>query len=217
MEDTAGPRSALVWDDSFLQYRFSDTHPMDPVRLKLTHRLAAALGVLDEQKLTQIQPPVATDAQLASVHSIDYIAQVKAASADAVSQDAATLAHIARVKKLVAWVPKHGPYFPHRIDHQVVLPEDPWPRPKHPRLALWAGDVDRVVTFAGGMHHARRSAASGFCIYSDAAIAIQYMLDQGAQRVAYVDLDAHHGDGVERAFWSDPRVLTISIHGTGLM
>src|SRR5699024_12747923 len=67
---TAGPRSALVWDDSFLEYRFSDTHPMDPVRLKLTHRLAAALGVLDEQKLTQIQPPVATDAQLASVHSI---------------------------------------------------------------------------------------------------------------------------------------------------
>src|SRR5690625_5915771 len=79
MENTAGPRSALVWDDSFLEYRFSDTHPMDPVRLKLTHRLAAALGVLDEQKLTQIQPPVATDAQLASVHSIDYIAQVKAA------------------------------------------------------------------------------------------------------------------------------------------
>src|SRR5699024_12641676 len=75
----------------------------------------------------------------------------------------------------------------------------------------------RGVTVARRLYHARRSAASGFCIYTDAAIAIQYMLDQGAQRVAYVDLDAHHGDGVEQAFWNDPRVLTISIHETGLM
>src|SRR5699024_574435 len=114
MENTAGPRSALVWDDSFLEYRFSDTHPMDPVSLKLTHRLAAALGVLDEQKLTQIQPPVATDAQLASVHSIDYIAHVKAASADAVSQDAATLAHIAEVYDAFSLI---STYLPVLSDH----------------------------------------------------------------------------------------------------
>ena len=213
MENTAGPRSALVWDDSFLQYRFSDTHPMDPVRLKLTHRLAAALGVLDEQKLTQIQPPVATDAQLASVHSIDYIAQVKAASADAVSQDAATLAHIAEVYEAVGLGTEDCPVFSDLHESSARIAGGSLAAAK----ALWAGDVDRVVNFAGGMHHAQRSAASGFCIYNDAAIAIQYMLDQGAQRVAYVDLDAHHGDGVEQAFWNDPRVLTISIHETGLM
>ena len=57
--------------------------------------------------------------------------------------------------------------------------------------------------------------ASGFCIYNDLAVGIQWLLDQGAQRVVYVDVDVHHGDGVERLFWDDPRVLTISLHETG--
>src|SRR5699024_12090748 len=85
MENTAGPRSALVWDDAFLNYRFSETHPMNPVRLKLTHRLAKSLGVLDRDRLAQLKPPVATDAELAAIHSVDYIAQVTAASAVALN------------------------------------------------------------------------------------------------------------------------------------
>jgi acetoin utilization protein AcuC len=60
-----------------------------------------------------------------------------------------------------------------------------------------------------------RAQASGFCIYNDVAAGIQWLLDNGATRVAYVDVDVHHGDGVERAFWNDPRVLTISLHETG--
>ena len=59
--------------------------------------------------------------------------------------------------------------------------------------------------------------ASGFCVYNDVAVGIQWLLDQGAERVAYVDVDVHHGDGVERIFWDDPRVLTISLHETGQM
>src|SRR5690625_2841624 len=101
MDNTVGPRSALVWDDTFLKYRFSDTHPMNPVRLKLTHRLAKSLGVLDRQKLAQVKPPLATDAQLATVHSVDYIAQVKAASRDAASGDPTAVASIARVYETV--------------------------------------------------------------------------------------------------------------------
>ena len=66
------------------------------------------------------------------------------------------------------------------------------------------------------MHHASRDRASGFCIYNDAALAIQRLLDGGVQRVAYVDVDAHHGDGTQSIFWDDPRVLTISLHETGL-
>ena len=58
---------------------------------------------------------------------------------------------------------------------------------------------------------------SGFCIYNDVAVGIQHLLDQGAERVAYVDVDVHHGDGVEKIFWNDPRVLTISLHETGQM
>ena len=59
--------------------------------------------------------------------------------------------------------------------------------------------------------------ASGFCVYNDVAVAIRWLLDQGAERVAYVDVDVHHGDGVEEVFWDDPRVLTISLHETGQM
>ena len=66
------------------------------------------------------------------------------------------------------------------------------------------GDSLHSVNITGGLHHAMRDRASGFCIYNDIAIGIQHLLDQGAQRIAYVDVDVHHGDGVERIFWNDP-------------
>ena len=90
--------------------------------------------------------------------------------------------------------------------------------------AVWHGEALHAANIAGGLHHAMRRSASGFCVYNDPAIAISWLLDAGAQRVAYVDLDVHHGDGVQAAFYDDPRVLTISLHehpatlfpGTGL-
>ena len=82
--------------------------------------------------------------------------------------------------------------------------------------AILDGSAVRAVNFGGGMHHASRDRASGFCIYNDAALAIQRLLDGGVQRVAYIDVDAHHGDGTQSIFWDDPRVLTISLHETGL-
>ncbi len=78
--------------------------------------------------------------------------------------------------------------------------------------AMWAGEVDHGINIAGGLHHAMRNYASGFCIYNDPAIAIAWLLGQGAERIAYVDIDVHHGDGVQAAFYDDPRVLTISLH-----
>ena len=90
--------------------------------------------------------------------------------------------------------------------------------------AVWTGAAEHGVNIAGGLHHAMAGHASGFCVYNDPAIAIAWLLGQGAERVAYVDIDVHHGDGVQAAFWADPRVLTISLHehpatlfpGTGL-
>src|SRR5664279_3705279 len=78
------------------------------------------------------------------------------------------------------------------------------------------GEAEHAVNLAGGLHHAMPAAASGFCVYNDGAVAIAELLAAGATRVAYVDLDAHHGDGVQHAFYTDPRVLTISLHETGL-
>ncbi len=82
---------------------------------------------------------------------------------------------------------------------------------------VWSGESLHAANISGGLHHAMPDRASGFCIYNDVALGISHLLDQGAERVAYVDVDVHHGDGVERIFWDDPRVLTISLHETGQM
>jgi acetoin utilization protein AcuC len=82
--------------------------------------------------------------------------------------------------------------------------------------AVWQGRSTRAVNISGGLHHAMRDRASGFCVYNDVAVGIQRLLDLGAERVAYIDVDVHHGDGVQAAFWNDPRVLTVSIHESPL-
>jgi acetoin utilization protein AcuC len=78
--------------------------------------------------------------------------------------------------------------------------------------AVWSGDRDHAFNAAGGLHHAMPARASGFCVYDDPAVAIAWLLDRGAERIAYVDVDVHHGDGPQAIFFDDPRVLTISIH-----
>ena len=78
--------------------------------------------------------------------------------------------------------------------------------------AVWEGEALHAANIAGGLHHAMPVAASGFCVYNDPAIAIRWLLDAGCARVAYLDLDVHHGDGVQEIFYDDPRVLTISLH-----
>jgi acetoin utilization protein AcuC len=80
---------------------------------------------------------------------------------------------------------------------------------------VWDSHGDHAVNVAGGLHHAMAALASGFCVYNDPAVAIRWLLNHGAAKVAYVDIDVHHGDGVQAAFWADPRVLTISLHESG--
>src|SRR5204863_502452 len=74
---------------------------------------------------------------------------------------------------------------------------------------------DHAFNAAGGLHHSMPDRASGFCVYNDPAIAIAWLLANGCERIAYVDVDVHHGDGVQFAFWNDARVLTISLHQFG--
>ena len=193
--------SAVVWDEALLEYEFSRAHPMAPVRLDLTHRLSAALGLLDRPGVRIIRPEVASDALLASVHDPEYVRAVRSVSAGEEPH-----------RRDVGLGSEDNPVFPHlheaaaRIVGGSVAAAE----------AVFAGQVRHAVNFAGGMHHAGRGQASGFCIYNDCAAAIQRLLDLGAERVAYVDFDAHHGDGVEAMFWHDPRVLTISVHETGI-
>src|SRR5207247_6946373 len=81
--------------------------------------------------------------------------------------------------------------------------------------AVLSGDAEHAFNAAGGLHHAMPSRASGFCVYDDPAIAISWLLANGVERIAYVDVDVHHGDGPQAIFYEEPRVLTISIHESG--
>ena len=81
---------------------------------------------------------------------------------------------------------------------------------------VWSGDRLHAASICGGLHHAMPGYASGFCVYNDPAVAIRWLLDKGVDRIAYVDVDVHHGDGVQHVFWNEPRVLTVSIHQSPL-
>ncbi|MEO7132148.1 MAG: acetoin utilization protein AcuC, partial [Dermatophilaceae bacterium] len=142
----------------------------------------------------------ASDEVLATVHDADYIAAVHAASIDPDNADPA-----------FGLGTEDDPAFKgiHEASARVVTGTLESCR------AVWEGEAEHAVNFTGGLHHAMPGSASGFCIYNDAGVGIKWLLENGARKVVYVDIDVHHGDGVERIFWDDPRVLTISIHETG--
>lgn len=185
----------VMWDEAVTGYDFGPEHPMDPVRLALTMRLVEAFGL--DRKVTMTAAKAAGDSTLRLVHQERYIKAVRAASASPAQADQSfglgttddpAFAGMHEMSALIA-------------GQSVGGAED-----------LWRGKAKHVVNFAGGLHHAMPGAASGFCVYNDASLAIARLLELGAERVAYVDVDVHHGDGVEAAFWNDPRVLTISLH-----
>ncbi|WP_324649488.1 acetoin utilization protein AcuC [Georgenia sp. H159] len=187
------PKPLLLWSEDLLEYDFGAGHPMAPLRLALTHGLMRHLGVLDAFAVEPVVP--ADDAALLRVHEADYLAAVRAAE-DGHPDPAHGLGE------------PDNPIFGniHAAGARVVGST------LRAVTAVWEGHAPRALSLAGGMHHAMPARASGFCVYNDVAVAIAAALAAGAERVAYVDLDAHHGDGVERAFWDDDRVLTISVH-----
>ncbi len=184
---------AVVWNSALLAYDLGGEHPFNPVRLDLTIRLAQELGVLDGIPL--LVPEEAGDAELQRVHSPDYL--------DAV---------------------KEAPMASYDVGHGLGTEDNPVFANMHGAAALVVGstllgarkladgETLRAVNIAGGLHHAMRDHAAGFCVYNDCSIAISWLLDHGFDRVGYVDTDVHHGDGVQAAFYHDPRVLTMSLH-----
>jgi acetoin utilization protein AcuC len=190
----------VVWDPGFTAYDFGPGHPMSPVRLDLTARLCEALGVFDAAGVEVFSPEVPDDAVLETVHDPLYVAAVRAASKDPDSADGS-----------MGLGTEDDPAFAGMHESSARVAEGT----RVVCADVWEGRTEHGVNFCGGLHHAMAGNASGFCIYNDIAVGIQWLLDHGAERVAYVDIDVHHGDGVERLFWDDPRVLTISLHESG--
>ena len=193
---------SIVWDEALRAYDFGPGHPLAPIRVQLAMRLVRDFGLLEAQSvqmLGQVEP--ATMEELAAVHLPGYIAAVQRASID-----------------------------PHDVDPARGLgtPDDPAFAGMHEASALVAGATltaaravhsgraQHAVNIAGGLHHAMPGMASGFCIYNDIGVAIAWLLAQGVERIAYIDVDVHHGDGVQEMFYDDPRVLTVSLHESPL-
>jgi acetoin utilization protein AcuC len=191
----------MAWDERLTGYDFGPGHPLAPVRVELTVELARAFGLLDHDGVTVERPAPATDAELELVHDPGYIEAVRRAGAAASTLPGAALLGFGLGTP-------DDPVFPGMHDASALVAGATLAAAR----AVWTGGAQHGVNIAGGLHHAMRGNASGFCVYNDPAIAIAWLLDAGAERIAYVDVDVHHGDGVQAAFYGDPRVLTISLH-----
>jgi len=190
----------LAWDVAFSAYDFGPEHPMSPARLELTLRLSRELGLLSRAGVRFVGAEPMAETDLRTVHTPELIAAVRAASTEhpvlAPSRGIGT---------------QDVPAFPGMHEAAARIAQ----ASRATALAVWRGQARHGLNLAGGMHHAMSDRASGFCVYNDAALAVRALLDDGAERVAYVDVDVHHGDGVEQIFWDEPRVLTISLHENG--
>ena len=214
-------RAKLIFDLKELDYDFGPEHPLQPGRIAALMDLLEICGLWQSTDASSSLPlRAATTEELSLVHTNDYISAVQ------------TLGNLANVETLdsehMQLAIKYGfaegdtPVLPHMhevsagiaggslaalnavmgiSDDGTIVPEEE--RPLH------------VFHPAGGLHHAWAERASGFCIYNDISVAIANVLRASEAKILYIDFDAHHGDGVQRSFYDEPRVMTVSIHETG--
>ena len=197
---TTVPRTAFIYSDRYQQFDYGAGHPLRNTRLALTHELCQAYGLLSLPTTQLVEARDATEEEVAAFHRPDYVDVLRAAD--------------------------RGHMPPNLWDYGLGTSDNPI----FPGVYAWsllttgaslqamelvdAGQVDCAFNIAGGLHHAAAARAAGFCYINDAAVVIKHMVRRG-RRVAYVDIDAHHGDGVQFGFYDTDRVLTISIHESG--
>jgi acetoin utilization protein AcuC len=194
-------KAALLYHDDFLKYDFGGEHALREVRIQLARDLISAYGLLKPGVAEILTPAPADEVALRRVHSVDYLSVVKDLSVH----------------------PKGTSY-----EHGLGTADNPVFGGMYEAAALQvgatvlaceevaSGRAPRAMSLGGGFHHAMPNKASGFCIFNDLAVGIKTLLEEhGLKRVLYVDVDAHHADGVQAIFYEDPRVLTISLHEDG--
>ena len=183
----------LVFGPRSTDYDFGPGHPLTPRRFGPGIDLLRSVGA--EPGST---PEPATDAELRLCHSPEYIEVVRRFSADPFGPTEAGIGL------------SDNPPFADMHEASAAVAGGS----VRAMEAILRGDVEHAFHPGGGLHHAMRDRAWGFCVYNDPALAIARARAQGL-RVLYIDLDVHHGDGVQALFWNDPGVLTFSIHESG--
>ncbi|HEY4600194.1 MAG TPA: acetoin utilization protein AcuC [Cerasibacillus sp.] len=193
-------KCSFVYSEKLLDYHFYPEHPFNQIRVQLTKELLESMHVLDQSHI--ILPRYATDEELALFHDSTYIEAVKRASEGSLSSA-------------------------QKIDFGLDTEDTPAFFGMHDAAALIVGGTleavetvlekktEHALNLSGGLHHGFKRKASGFCVYNDAAVAIKHIQKNYGLRTLYIDTDAHHGDGVQWAFYDDANVCTLSIHETG--
>ena len=190
-------RAAFVYDDVLAKHALSETHPLKPVRLRYTYELLDEYGAFESPDALLVAPRMATEEEVLRFHTPAYLGGVQALS------DGEGVAD----PEAFNFGPGDNPTYEGM--YEAVL----WSTGASVKGAelIASGEVDAAFSISGGLHHAMPGYASGFCVFNDPVIAIDELLQHG-MRVAYVDIDCHHGDGVQHAFYDSDQVLTISIH-----
>ena len=193
-------KNAFVYTDRYVKYQYSETHPLKPYRLQLTHDLLQSYGLLGLPQSRVVETVKAQRDELALFHSQAYLDTLAAADSGEYRPAYARY----------GLGPGDNPIFPGMYEWSLLCAGGTL---QAARL-VEAGEVNVAFHVAGGLHHAMRSQASGFCYVNDPVIAIAELVSKG-HRVAYIDIDVHHGDGVQAAFYDTDQVLTISLHESG--
>jgi len=193
-------RTVLVYTDRYADFDYGPAHPLKVVRLKLTYELIRAYGLLCLPSMRLVETREATKEELSLFHRRDYLDVLKRSSQGSPVGDSF----------LYGLGLGDNPIFEGLWEWSLLATG----ASIQSAQVVAEKEADIAFNIAGGLHHAFEARASGFCYVNDPVIVILWLLDRG-KRVAYIDIDAHHGDGVQRAFYKTNRVMTISFHENG--
>ncbi len=186
----------VVYRPEYLTYDFGPDHPFSPLRLAMLSELLQEL----DPGFKPRAPEQATRDDVLRVHAERYVRRVEDASHGQPPPDLAEYGLGAGDTPAFAGMDAAARWL---VGGSLAAAR-----------MVSEGEARRVLQLGGGLHHAQFDRASGFCVYNDLAVAIHHLLEAG-MRVLYVDVDVHHGDGVQWLFYKDPRVLTLSLHESG--
>ncbi|MHA1932427.1 MAG: acetoin utilization protein AcuC [Promethearchaeota archaeon] len=195
----------IIYTEDYQKYNFGRDHPFRPLRLKLTYSLMEKLKLLDNERIELLNPREATREELERAHSSKYVDIVKKLSENPEDRTIPPYTY--------GLGPGDNPIFKGMYEAaalvcggSIVAADNVWNKE----------DFKATFNIAGGLHHAGKDKASGFCIFNDIAVAIHHLKTLKKDvKIAYIDIDCHHGDGVQWLFYDDPNVLTISYHQDG--
>ena len=193
-------KTAFIYSDSLSKHTLSETHPMKPVRLRYTYELLEAYDAFDAPNVSLVSPRAASNDELLWYHSPEYIEAVRQLNDGDSSVD----------QMRFNFGPGDNPAYQGIYDASALSTGATLTAVE----LLLSDEVDAAFSISGGLHHAMPSYAYGFCVFNDPVIGIKRLLAEG-MRVAYVDIDCHHGDGVQHAFYDTDGVMTISLHESG--